>query len=170
MSFNKVALVRMSRQSVCRGEVVTNNLIRRCSRRIYTDMRRSWGTSGSSDSFNIHATTFFSDATNSSVWKRKKLNSTIIEKTWVKVVDKEFGGGTPLEWWKNAAESRTSLCDIQVVEDGTGAGQIAMLIKQFKSVGVPTWLDCKSAVLNKADITTSITITNANTIIKYSPV
>ena len=106
------------------------------------------------DSFHIYLTTFLSDATNSSVWKRKKLNSTMICQTRVKVEaeDKELGEGTPEEWWKQSSESRTSLCDIQAVEDGTGAGQIAMLIKQFKSVGVPTWLDITHAVVNKAAI------------------
>ena len=104
------------------------------------------------DSFHIYATTFLSDATNSSVWKRKKLNSTMITQTWVKVEDKELGGNTPSEWWEKSSQSRTSLCDIQAAEDGTGAGQIAMLIKQFKSVGVPTWLDCTHAVVNKATL------------------
>ena len=70
----------------------------------------------------------------------------------VEAEDKELGEGTPEEWWKQSSESRTSLCDIQAVEDGTGAGQIALLIKQFKSVGVPTWLDITHAVVNKAAI------------------
>ena len=44
----------------------------------------------------------------------------MIVQTWVKVEGNEFGEGAPLEWLMKSSRTRSSLCDIQAVEDGTG--------------------------------------------------
>lgn len=44
-------------------------------------------------------------------------------------------------WWAEAMDELTQVTDLQAVVDASGAGTLAMVHKQLKSIGCPTWDD-----------------------------
>ena len=95
--------------------------------------------------FQISAHSFMSDATNSAVWKKKKLQSTKIHS--VRMVAADASMKDP-GWFQHAFEEHASMTDCHAVTDASGVGALALLEKQFGSLACPTWRDAMKAGLN----------------------
>jgi hypothetical protein len=92
------------------------------------------------DRFNITAVSFMTDATNSSVFKKSKVQSAMFEIRRLNCFEEPC---TPRSefWFRDAFEKHKVMADLQAVTDGSGAGGLALLEKQFRSVGLPTFRD-----------------------------
>ena len=81
------------------------------------------------------------DATNSSIWRRKKLQNLILAAAHANRTDGDWSDELAEGElsWEDAFTHVEQLADILPVSDGTGMGTLAMTHKQLQGLGCPLW-------------------------------
>jgi hypothetical protein len=96
--------------------------------------------------FNLAVHSFRTDGTNSSIWQRRKLYALELESAFLvdaipdHVIDPHTGEANQfILKWPDMFERLKRVSDILPVEDGTGPGTVALIMKQLQALGCPTW-------------------------------
>lgn len=141
--FGRCLLEDLSGQSVCRYEVLAASSLIAATRRaaaLLPDRLASRspsanrlaelgeGGQGTPVGPAVVAVSFRGDATNSAIWRKRKLSTLVVEGLVV-----EEDGAVALDM--------SVLTDTQVVLHGTSSGFLGMVAKQMRSVGIPIWSD-----------------------------
>ncbi len=126
--FGKVVLEQMSRQTVIRAEVAAGEATLDQTKRVFDDKREAAALYGADQ---IEVFTATSDATNSAIWQKRKLST--LELSVAFLTDPHS-----CVWsWEEAK----GLADLLPVEDSTGRGTLAMIVKHMCSLACENILD-----------------------------
>ena len=123
-SYGLTSCSDLSKNSVTKAEVFTAWQMKQCFR--WWVFGRMAAMASQRDKRNVMIVSFVADATNSSIWQRRKLQPML--------VDVRCCVGDSCSGSKCAA-------DVLPVEDGTASGAEALLRKQLSGLGIPLWCD-----------------------------
>ena len=133
----KVLLDDVSRYTVCRAEVLTASSLCIAAKAYYSDV----SAKAAKSDFSIILHSVMSDATNSNIWKKQKLHSCIVKSLCCTEMPPVLSGD-----YKSDIVEVSKRCvylkrvaDVLPCTDGSALGLLALLDKQFKSIGCPTW-------------------------------
>ena len=151
----------ISQQTVCRAEVLTGLALQRSSQWWQEMMRRRRAAQPSHaptalpalpdapsaalstldaarDNFTITMHSFRSDASNTSVWQRRKLFCCSLESAYLSGYDLR-GFSDLVKACATSCAISKRVADVLPVSDGTSIGTLALLQKQFHGLGCENW-------------------------------
>ena len=105
------------------------------SRQFFGDMCNTWERSP--EAFHLWLFGVRSDATNSGIWQKRKLQALELIAMYLDTDDLNDASAT----FDDKFIYQKRLSDIQPVEDGRADGLLALLKKQLHALGCPTWWD-----------------------------
>ena len=132
-TYGLITATDVSRQSVCRAEVFAGWQLKDSFRWWMFDRMAS--TTSHGDKQCLMVVSYSADATNSSIWQRRKLQSMLVEVR--SCID-------------SRQESLRAAADLLPVEDGSAKGAEALLWKQLRGLGIPLWSDIHNSDCNHA--------------------
>ena len=101
----------------------------------------------------LYTIAFGGDATNGNIWQNRALHNTKVSSAWMSIESdhalKLLDDDTRQHWWDDLVFTTDDYGDVQAVSDKTGRGCAAMMTKQFKSIGCPTWEYVTNAIQDK---------------------
>eukprot|EP00973_Karenia_brevis_P051507 7151945-Karenia_brevis.AAC.1 len=90
-----------------------------------------------------------SDATNSAIWQKSKLQTCIVYSGCIRALDWITGDdSSDVNNMQLEFDHRSAMCDTLQVSDASTRGLMTLLEKQLGSVGCPTWRSIASAYRN----------------------
>lgn len=144
-AFGATVLSDVSRHTVSRAESHAGTLLAARARLFYRLMRGQLPAlsveSQEEGGWSMFLHTLRGDATNSSVWQRRKLQTLEVASCYVRdpAAMAEEEAPLPGAWWSEMMAESRQVADLQVVADASGAGTVAMITKQMASIGCPMW-------------------------------
>eukprot|EP00959_Pyramimonas_sp_CCMP1952_P421733 8835009-Pyramimonas_sp.AAC.1 len=136
--------VDISGPAVARCEVDTWAALLAASKIFHATILQGWAEEPTRDGspVDVAVVAFMCDATNSSIWQRRKLQGMKVQ-TRV-VVDPLLVQRCSTCKWADAYVEMTRWADAQPVENSKAGGTLALVRKQLGSVGCPLWSDFDS--------------------------
>lgn len=142
--FGRTICIDMSHQTVARCEIRTAAALIRSVWRFHSEVVQhfttalSWGLHAEPeelpDNWTLFGYSIKADATSSSIWQRKKLHVLECRSCFVSNMEQLAHGN-----FTGAITEVYCTSDLQAVQDGSAQGSLAMVDKQLRALGVPTW-------------------------------
>jgi hypothetical protein len=141
-----VVLQDIDGTTVSRAEKKTGAALMASSRLFFSHLRLDLFGTEDKLPFNLAVHSFRTDGTNSSIWQRRKLYALELESAFLvdaipdHGIDSHTGEANQfILKWPDMFERLKRVSDILPVEDGTGPGTVALIMKQLQALGCPTW-------------------------------
>jgi hypothetical protein len=149
-----VILQDMDGTTVSRAEKKTGAALMASARFFFSQLRLDLFGTQDKLPFNLAVHSFRTDGTNSSIWQRRKLYALELESAFLVEAIPDHGieshtgeANHFILQWPDMFEHIKRVSDILPVEDGSGPGTVALIMKQLQALGCPTWQE----IVEKSD-------------------